>query len=175
WYHGHLHGLTSDHAYRGLAGLLSIGRTDGNIPVVTEKKIPIRNMVLQYNFVHGRAGGLAQLDDPNWSQFVSTFTPPKGDELARGTYRPSLAPITSPQPRPGLKYAPEWWAAPLPPKNTRGRMQFIPSNLRPFPPPGDRRDLDLAPDPALPDDKRDVQFTVNGQFQPLIKSRAGQT
>jgi hypothetical protein len=30
-------------------------------------------------------------------------------------------------------------------------------------------------DPTLPDYKRDVQFTVNGQFQPVIKSKAGQT
>ena len=30
-------------------------------------------------------------------------------------------------------------------------------------------------DPSLPDHKRDVQFTVNGQFQPVIKSKAGQT
>ncbi len=27
----------------------------------------------------------------------------------------------------------------------------------------------------MPDYKRDVQFTVNGQFQPVIKSKAGQT
>ena len=27
----------------------------------------------------------------------------------------------------------------------------------------------------MPDYKRDVQFTVNGLFQPVIKSKAGQT
>ncbi len=27
----------------------------------------------------------------------------------------------------------------------------------------------------MPDYQRDVQFTVNGQFQPVIKSKAGQT
>src|SRR5262249_2856941 len=32
-----------------------------------------------------------------------------------------------------------------------------------------------AADPSLPDYQRDVQFTVNGQFQPVIKSKAGQT
>ena len=31
------------------------------------------------------------------------------------------------------------------------------------------------PIPALPDYKRDVQFTVNGQFEPVISSKAGQT
>jgi FtsP/CotA-like multicopper oxidase with cupredoxin domain len=43
WYHSHLHTLTGPQTYAGLAGLLSIGRTDGNLPLVTEKKIPIRN------------------------------------------------------------------------------------------------------------------------------------
>ena len=33
----------------------------------------------------------------------------------------------------------------------------------------------MPADPTLPDYKRDVQFTVNGQFQPVIKSKAGQT
>lgn len=175
WYHAHLHGLTSDQTYRGLAGLLSIGRSDGNLPMVTERKIPIRNMLLQYNFVQNRAGGAALLNDPNWSQFVSTFTPPKGDELAKGTYRPSLAPVNFSQNGPGSKFATEWYAGPLSPRNNRGLMQFIPTNLKRFTAAGDRRDLDMPPDLALPDDKRDVQFTVNGQFQPLIKSAAGQT
>ena len=31
-------------------------------------------MVLQYNFVFDRAGGLAQLNNPNWPQYVSTIT-----------------------------------------------------------------------------------------------------
>src|SRR2546430_6219468 len=34
---------------------------------------------------------------------------------------------------------------------------------------------DVPADPSLPDYQRDVQFTVNGQFQPVIKSEAGQT
>ena len=65
WYHSHLHTLTTSHVYYGLAGLLAIGRTDGNIPLVTEKQIPVRNMLLQYNYVFDRAGGLAQLNNPN--------------------------------------------------------------------------------------------------------------
>ena len=78
WYHSHLHGLTSAQVYAGLAGLLAIGRTDGNLPLVTEKSIPIRNMVLQYNFVFDRAGGLAQLNNPNWPQWVSTIDAAEG-------------------------------------------------------------------------------------------------
>ena len=33
----------------------------------------------------------------------------------------------------------------------------------------------MPADPSLPDHQRDVQFTVNGLFQPVIKSKAGQT
>ena len=52
-------------------------------------------------------------------------------------------------------------------------MQFIPSNLQRFTSHDGKNDVPA--NPALPDHKRDVQFTVNGQFQPTIKSRAGQT
>ena len=93
WYHSHLHGLTTPHVYYGMAGLLAIGRTDGNIPLVTQNHIPIRNMVLQYNAVFDRAGGRAQINNLNWPQWVSTIKPPEGDELAKGTYRPLLAPV----------------------------------------------------------------------------------
>ena len=48
----------------GLAGLLAIGRTDGNLPLVTQNQIPIRNMVLQYNYVFDRAGGLRAAQQP---------------------------------------------------------------------------------------------------------------
>jgi multicopper oxidase len=82
WYHSHLHGLTAAQVYTGRVGLLAIGRTDGNLPLVTEKSIPIRNMALQYNFVFDRAGGLAQLNNPSWPQWVSTIAPPKAGELA---------------------------------------------------------------------------------------------
>ena len=55
WYHSHLHGLTAAQIYTGLVGLLAIGRTDGNLPLVTQNSIPVRNMLLQYNFVFDRA------------------------------------------------------------------------------------------------------------------------
>ena len=40
---------------------------------------------------------------------------------------------------------------------------------------GGKAESDVPADPSLPDYKRDVQFTVNGQFQPVIRSKAGQT
>ena len=175
WYHSHLHMLTTAHVYFGMVGLLSIGRLDGNLPVVTEKRIPIRNLTLQYNYVFDRAGGSAQLNNPYWPQFVSTIIPPKDDELAKGTYRPLLAPVNFDQTRKGTKHATIWYAGPLSINNRRGAFQYIPSNLMSFTAADGRTDLDMPADPALADDKRDMQFTVNGQFQPVIKSRPGQT
>ena len=102
--------------------------------------------------------------------------PPKGDELANGTYRPlagagQLQPLEAgneilhgvvrgaafdPQHRGQLPVHPEQSAA-----IHRGGRQS--------------RASDVPADPSLPDYQRDVQFTVNGQFQPVIKSKAGQT
>jgi FtsP/CotA-like multicopper oxidase with cupredoxin domain len=173
WYHSHLHGLTAAQVYTGLVGLLAIGRTDGNLPLVTEKSIPVRNMALQYNYVFDRAGGLAQLNNLTWPQWVSSITPPKAGDLANGTYRPLLTPVNFRQSKPGTKYATVWYAGPLSIQNNRGRLQFIPSNLQHFTAADGK--ADVPTDPSLPDHRRDVQFTVNGQFQPVIKSKAGQT
>ncbi|MEZ5875663.1 MAG: multicopper oxidase domain-containing protein [Hyphomicrobiales bacterium] len=175
WYHPHLHQLTSPETYLGLTGILAIGRLDGNVPLVTEKNLPIRNMVLQYNFVFDRKGGGAQINNPNWSQYVSTLTKPKGDELSDGTYRPLLAPVNFLDSKKGTEYFTVWWTGPLGVNNNRGRLQFIPSNLVSFeqnPGGGGRA---IPADPSQPDYQRDVQFTVNGQFQPVIKSKPGQT
>jgi FtsP/CotA-like multicopper oxidase with cupredoxin domain len=175
WYHSHLHGLTTAHTYYGLAGLLAIGRTDGNIPLVTEKQIPIRNMLLQYNYLFDRAGGLAQFNNVSWPQWVSTIKPPEGDELAKGTYRPLLVPVNFLQSKKGTQYATVWYTGPLSISNFRGLLQFIPSNLQRFTAHPGGPGKDVPADPSLPDYQRDVQFTINGQFQPVIKSKAGQT
>ena len=182
WYHSHLHMLTTSHVYYGLAGLLAIGRTDGNIPLVTEKQIPVRNMLLQYNFVFDRAGGLAQLNNPNWAQYVSTLKHPQGDELAKGTYRPQAHAgelrsgeegrrSSSPS---GIRELPTGMSGPgRSPTSADSSTSFQAtcSALPPKPVAGG----DVPADPSLPDYKRDVQFTINGQFQPVIKSKAGQT
>ncbi|KAB1072046.1 multicopper oxidase family protein [Methylobacterium planeticum] len=175
WYHSHLHSLTSAQAYMGLAGLLAIGRTDGNLPAVTRDRIPIRNMLLQYNFVFDRGGAAPQLNNANWPQYVSTIVPPRGDELANGTYRPLLAPVNFVASPPGSTFLTGWYAGPLSIRNDRGLLQAIPSNLQRFTAGDGRTARDVPANPALPDRERDVQFTVNGQFQPLIRSKAGQT
>lgn len=175
WYHSHLHGLTTPHVYLGMAGLLEIGRTDGNIPLVTKHHIPIRNMMLQYNAVFDRAGGLAQINVVNWPQWLSTIKPPEGDELAKGTYRPLLAPVNFLESKTGTQYLTVWYSGPLSIQNQRGRFEFIPSNLQRFSANPGGPSGDLEANPTLPDYLRDVQFTVNGLFQPVIESRPGQT
>jgi FtsP/CotA-like multicopper oxidase with cupredoxin domain len=175
WYHSHLHTLTTPQTYYGLAGLLEIGRVDGNIPLVSERHIPIRNMILQYNAVFDRAGGLAQINNLNWPQYVSTLRPPTGTQLADGTYKPSLAPVNFADAKPGTKYFTVWYSGPLSINNYRGLLQFVPSNLQSFTAASGNKADDVAANPSLPDYQRDVQFTVNGQFEPVVKSKAGQT
>ncbi len=172
WYHGHLHTMTTAQTYAGLAGMLVVGRADGKLPVVTKEKLPIRHMALQYNVVYDRQGGQHQLNNPNWPQFVSTLVPPKPGELESGAYRPLLAPVNFPQTRAGTKFVTNWWAGPLDIENHRGQFELIPNNLMSFESDSGEK---MPPDPAFPDRKRDVQFTVNGQFQPHLSSRPGQT
>ena len=182
WYHSHLHILTTSHVYYGLAGLLAIGRVDGNLPIVTENKIPIRNLLLQYNYVFDRAGGQAQLNNPNWPQYVSTLKAPEGDALANGTYRPLLVPTNFFDSKKGTTFATIWYTGvadwnhgPGSIPDSRGQFHFIPSNLQHFTAAPGGQGADVPADRSLPDYLRDVQFTVNGQFQPVIKSKAGQT
>src|SRR6202040_3076035 len=99
--------------------------------------------VLQYNDVFDRMGGLTQLNNVNWPQYVSTMTPPEGDELANGTYRPLLAPVNFNQSNPGEQYFTVWYAGPLSIHNRRGSLQFIPSYLQQFTAAGGKADSDV--------------------------------
>jgi|GEM_PF-252125 len=175
WYHPHLHGLTSPHVYMGLAGMLAIGRPDGNLPAVTDRGLPVRSMALQYNYVAGRAEGRAEINNTSWPMWMSTIEPPKPGELEDGSYRPLLTPTGFEDWKPGSKTFTVWYAGPLSINNKRAFFSYIPSNLQRFTASGDDRSLDVPPDPALPDHARDVQFTVNGQFQPVLKAKPGQT
>jgi FtsP/CotA-like multicopper oxidase with cupredoxin domain len=173
WYHSHLHTLTASQTYYGLAGILLVGRADSDIPLVTQNNIPIRVMALQYNTVFDRADGMAQITNPNWPQWVSTLTPPTGEQLANGTYRPLLAPVNFLESKKGTQFATVWYAGPLSINNTRGRFQFVPSNLQRFT--AAAGGVNVKANPALPDYERDTQFTVNGEFEPVLKVKPGQT
>jgi hypothetical protein len=132
-------------------------------------------MVLQYNAVYGRANGEAQLNNVNWPQYVSSIVPPMADELAKGTYRPLLAPVNFTKFAKSSTFFTVWYAGPLSIQNNRGLLQTIPSNLQTFKAAKDQGGKVIPADPSLPDYLRDVQFTVNGQFEPTIKAKAGQT
>lgn len=174
WYHSHLHTMTAMQTYFGLAGMLLVGRADSEIPLVTEKHIPIRTMMLQYNAVFDRKDGMSQMTNPNWPQWVSTLIEPKGDELAKGTYRPLLAPVDFLQSKKGTQWATAWYAGPLSINNKRGRFQFVPMNLQRFTP-FKTGDPVMKANLKLPDYERDTQFTVNGQFEPVLDVKPGQT
>ena len=131
-------------------------------------------MLLQYNTVFDRIGGLAQMTNPNWPQWVSTLIPPEGNELANGTYHPSLAPVNFLESKKGTRWATVWYAGPLSINNMRGRLQFVPTNLQRFTA-DEGSGANMDADPSLPDYERDVQFTVNGLFEPVLKVNPGQT
>ena len=174
WYHSHLHTLTAMQTYFGLAGMLLVGRADSEIPLVTQNHIPIRTMLLQYNTVFDRQGGMAQMTNPNWPQWVSTLVKPEGDQLGKGTYRPLLAPVDFLQSKKGTQWATVWYTGPLSIENKRGRFQFIPTNLQRFTS-FDKGGPVMKANLKLPDYERDTQFTVNGQFEPVLNVKPGQT
>jgi FtsP/CotA-like multicopper oxidase with cupredoxin domain len=172
WYHGHLHTLTTLQTYMGLAGMLVIGKADGNLPAVAQNGLPVRNMAIQYNMVCDRQGGSHQLNNPTWPMWVNTLKKPKAGELESGHYKPYLAPTNFPETKAGTQFLSNWYAGNLSIDNNRSQFSVIPNNLMDF------RGADgkhTPANPGLPDAQRDVQFTVNGQFQPRLASRPGQT
>src|SRR6185369_4414248 len=84
-------------------------------------------------------------------------------------------PVNFKQSKPGTKFFTIWYAGPLSINNHRGQLEFIPSNLQRFTAADGKAGIEVPANPSLPDYQRDVQFTVNGQFQPVIRSKAGQT
>ncbi len=175
WYHSHLHTLTAVQTYAGMAGMLVIGRADGGLPAVTQAELPVRTMALQYNSVFARKDGLRQLNNLNWCQYVSTLQDPAPGQLAAGTYRPLLAPVNFLESQPGTRFVTNWYSGNLSVNNNRGQFQFIPSNLLDFQSNNRLETPNLPANPGLPDAQRDTQFTVNGVFQPRLRSRPGQT
>lgn len=172
WYHSHLHGYTTAETYGGLAGLLVIGRPDGYLPAVTQEQVPVRSMALQYNFVFNRKGGQHKLNNPTYAMWVNTAKKPQPGELESGAYQPSLAPTNFDESPAGTRFVTNWWAGPLAIENHRGQFAMVPNNLLRFK--GDDGTV-IEPDPSVPDAERDVQFTVNGRFQPKLESKPGQT
>ena len=173
WYHSHRHMLTTPQTYRGLAGMIVIGRADGDIPAVTNNNLPVRTMALQYNYVFERASGLATLNNPWWPAMLSTLKPPTPGSLADGSYEPKSTPINFRDSAMGTKYFTTWYTGPLSINNARGVFQYLPSNLQTFT--SDDGKTNIPANPSLPESQRDLQYTVNGKFQPVINAAPGQT
>ncbi len=171
WYHPHRHQITEPQVYRGLAGMLVVGRPEGDIPKVADNDIPVRIMALQGNFIPNRDLGMHQLAYTSWTQVISTWQAPEPGAVEAGTYEPVVAPVTFPNAPAGATFTTNWWAGPLTGENKRGAFQFMPQNLISFTSP----EVDVPADPAYPDHLRDYQITVNGQFQPEWKAAPGQT
>ena len=173
WYHSHRHMLTTPQTYRGLAGMIVIGRADGNIPAVTNNNLPVRTMALQYNYVFERAAGLTTLNNPWWPAMLSTLKPPTPGSLADGSYGPKSTPINFRDSAIGTKYFTTWYTGPLSINNARGVFQYLPSNLQTFT--SDDGKTNIPANTSLPENQRDLQYTVNGKFQPVISAAPGQT
>mgnify|MGYP001222474081 CR=1 FL=1 len=173
WYHTHRHRLTAQETYLGLCGMLVIGRADGEIPAVTEQGLPIRTMALQFNDVFDRRGSEATLNNYTWPQYVSTLTEPEGNQLADGTYEPKLSPTNFSLSEPGTTYFTVWYTGALSTGNNRGEFSLLPQSHQSFTAADGSRTI--AANPSQRDDLRDVQFTVNGLFQPVLHAKPGQT
>jgi FtsP/CotA-like multicopper oxidase with cupredoxin domain len=173
WYHPHRHQLTESQVYRGLAGLIEIGRPEGDLRKVSDNNLTVRIMALQMNFVPNRAGGQHYLGYMAWPQMLNTKADPAPGALADGSYQPLLTPVNFPDSAPGTTFKTNWFSGPLVPQNKRGAFQFMPQNLIDFV--GDDPSVTSPADLSYPDHLRDIQLTVNGQFQPVIEAAPGQT
>ena len=110
WYHGHRHLLTEVQTSRGLAGLLIIGRADGQLPIVTQNNLVVRNMALQITNIFDRKGGQSTWSNPFLGSFASTVKLPKEGQLKAGTYKPILAPFNFLDSKEDTTYITEWFA-----------------------------------------------------------------
>lgn len=173
WYHPHRHQLTEQQVYRGLAGMIVIGRPEGMIPKVIDSNLPVRVMGLQTNFVAGRDAGMNEMTYTSWTQMINTWETPKDGAIESGDYTPIAAPVNFPDSPAGTTFKTNWFAGPLSAKNKRGAFQFMPQNLINFTSADSSRTSPAEPD--YPDHLRDVQYTVNGQFQPELRVAPGQT
>jgi FtsP/CotA-like multicopper oxidase with cupredoxin domain len=168
WYHPHRHTLVQQQIYRGLVGMLSIGRPDGDIPKVTANNLTTQVMSIQYSYVPNRSGGQRELQYLSWPGLLngnwSAATP---ESLANGQFKPYYVPSNFAQSKKGTKII----ATP-----GSSSMKNIPQNLLSFSgitPNGVH--VHVPADTTLPLQDRDVQFTVNGQLNPILTMAPGET
>ena len=136
--------LTAQQTYMGLAGMLEIGRPDGNLPLVTKNNIPIRTMALQYNFVFDRKGGGHQLNNPVLGAVGEHAQTAGGQPARRRHVPPSLAPVNFAEPPRAQSTSPTGTPGRCRCTTTAGRTSSSrricrPSRVRPRPSPRTRR------------------------------------
>lgn len=107
WYHPHIHGLSDDQVYAGLAGHIVVGRADGDyreFDGLTE-----RPMMIRYNV--GAPGPKGDLIDASPFDTAGTAMPPRGKMIytVNGRVSPRI-PIAAADPTKGTPAESQVWA-----------------------------------------------------------------
>jgi hypothetical protein len=102
--------MMAQQTYFGWRGCSEIGRPDGNLPLVTQNKIPVRGHgdSVQLRVRPKRQGSSAE--QQSWAQWVSTLKPPRATPPADGTYSPAW-PRQHRRYRHGGRVVAPWWPA----------------------------------------------------------------
>ena len=171
WYHSHLHTLTTPQIYSAWRVCSRSGATDGNIPLVT--RTASRSATWCCSTTTSSIGGRTRADQQSELAAMGQHDQAAGRRRAGQGHVPSAARAGE---FPGIEegnavlhglVSPGRWrsktsaAASSSFRATCSASRLVPAD------PGS----DVPADPSLPDYQRDVQFTVNGQFQPVIKSK----
>ncbi|HTU14223.1 MAG TPA: multicopper oxidase domain-containing protein [Solirubrobacterales bacterium] len=77
WYHPHIHGLTDDQVYSGLAGHIIVGRADGDYKEFDGLRI--RDMMIRYNV--RKKGEMGELIDASATNTKGTALEPRGEMI----------------------------------------------------------------------------------------------
>lgn len=77
WYHPHIHGLTDDQVYSGLAGHIIVGRADGDYKQFDDLRI--RDMMIRYNV--RKKGEMGELIDASATNTKGTALEPRGEMI----------------------------------------------------------------------------------------------
>ncbi|GEM_PF-944601 len=106
WYHPHIHGITDDQVYEGLAGHIVVGRPDGDY--LELDGLPIYPMMIRYNVQEPTDG---RLIDASAYLHTGTAMPPRGQMIytVNGRKMPSIR-INAADPERGLPPESQVWA-----------------------------------------------------------------
>lgn len=118
WYHPHIHGLTDDLVYSGLAGQIVVGRADGDYEEFDDLKV--REMMVRYNVrLPGDEGQL--IDASPWNT-KGTALEPRGEMVytVNGRVAPEVG-LNPADPEEGTEAESQVWAL----TNVTGSASYI--------------------------------------------------